>query len=258
MSGRSGDAVISTCSSGLRLSATRTVRPAARTISPLGAVITPWLSTAAPISTTLPPLPAAIRPWFTTAAARAVSPLKLRRPARKSSFDSRSEDATRPATSICAPAPNSMPLGLTTNTRPFDCKVPSISEGSMPTTRFNTALADDCWMKRVVSLLPIENCCQLMIAPGVLVTASSLPWLANVAWPFTTTGPTGLPYAGAPANHAAIASAAQLALRSATPEFIEGAVTFCYARHHAVRPRNSPAVPEIFPPYRHIRECLPL
>ncbi|MGH8661161.1 MAG: hypothetical protein ACREUB_05290 [Burkholderiales bacterium] len=59
------------------------------------------------------------------------------------------------------------------------------------TTRLSTALADDCWMKRVVSLAPIENCCQLMIELGLLVTVSRLPERANETWPLTTTGPTG-------------------------------------------------------------------
>ena len=51
----------------------------------------------------------------------------------------------------------------------------------MPVTRLSTVLAADCWMKRVVSAAPIENCCQLMIAPGVLMTDNKLPRLLIVA-----------------------------------------------------------------------------
>ena len=42
-------------------------------------------------------------------------------------------------------------------------------------TRLRTLDAAFCWMKRVVSLAPIENPCQLMIAPGLLVMTSELP-----------------------------------------------------------------------------------
>ena len=36
------------------------------------------------------------------------------------------------------------------------------------------------------------NCCQLMMAPGLLVTVSALPACTNVAWPCTTCGNWGL------------------------------------------------------------------
>ena len=39
-----------------------------------------------------------------------------------------------------------------------------------PVTRFSTELEADCWMKRVTSLAPTLNDCQLMMAPGLLVT----------------------------------------------------------------------------------------
>src|SRR5688572_24344672 len=99
--------------------------------------------------------------------------VNLSLPARKSAFDRLSELATRPATSTRAPAPNRTPFGLIRNTRPFDCNVPRITEGSItpadPVTRFSTALEFDCWMKRVISLAPIEKDCQLMIALGEFV-----------------------------------------------------------------------------------------
>jgi hypothetical protein len=90
-------------------------------------------------------------------------------PARKSAFERLRVDATSPATSICAPAPKRMPLGLMRNTRPFDCRAPRIEEGFCAMTRFNTALEADCWRKRVISLAPIEKLCQLMMALGELV-----------------------------------------------------------------------------------------
>src|SRR4029079_5033605 len=75
--------------------------------------------------------------------------------------------------------------------------------GSAPTTRFRTALAADGCTKRVVSPAPIENCCQLMIAPGLLVMERRPPFVENAAWPLTTTGPVGLAYARCTAQPAA-------------------------------------------------------
>ncbi len=61
-----------------------------------------------------------------------------------------------------------------------------------PVTRLSTADAAFCCAKRVISPEPIEKLCQLMIAPGVLVTVSALPVVAKVAAPFTTEGYRGL------------------------------------------------------------------
>src|SRR5258708_31797837 len=47
-------------------------------------------------------------------------------------------------------------------------------------------------MKRVTSSFWIENCCQLMIAPGVFVMVSALPLVAKEALPAATLGPEGL------------------------------------------------------------------
>ena len=145
-----------------------------------------------------------------TGAAYPGSALKFMRPARKSSFEIFSVEATNPATSILALAPKNMPFGLIRKTRPFDCKVPRMIEGSTPTTRLSTVLAADCWMKRVVSAAPIENCCQLMIAPGVLMTDNKPPLLVMLARPLTTVGPTGFAYANRPAKHAATATVTSL------------------------------------------------
>ena len=72
-------------------------------------------------------------------------------------------------------------------------------DGSPPTTRFSTALVTDGWMKRVVSPAPIENRCQLMIAPAELVMLRTLPCWEAVADPLTTCMPVGLAKAGAAA-----------------------------------------------------------
>src|SRR3954466_2949271 len=63
-------------------------------------------------------------------------------------------------------------------------------------------------MKRVTSSFWMENCCQLMIAPGVFVTDSVLPLVANVALPEATVPPVGLANAVEPdaANAAPMAS----------------------------------------------------
>ena len=59
--------------------------------------------------------------------------------------------------------------------------------------RLSTALFELCCMKRVISPWLIPNCCQLIIAPGVLVILSVLlvGWL-NVTVPRTTDAPPGL------------------------------------------------------------------
>src|SRR3989442_12420244 len=81
-------------------------------------------------------------------------------------------------------------------------------DGFWLVTRLSTALLACCWMQRVISSLPIENCCQLMIAPGVLVIERVLPFAANVALPFATEAPEGLAKAEPPetANAAPTAS----------------------------------------------------
>src|SRR5262249_10432821 len=130
-------------------------------------------------------------PWLTTEPAPGTS-VNLSLPARKSWFERFRLVATRPATSTCAPEPNTMPDGLMRNTRPFDCNAPRIWEGLPAATRVRTAEAGGCWMKRVTSLAPIEKLCQLMIELGLLVTWSRLPFWMTETWPLTTCAPVGL------------------------------------------------------------------
>src|SRR3954447_17145403 len=54
----------------------------------------------------------------------------------------------------------------------------------------------------------MENCCQLMIAPGVFVTDRVLPFVAKLALPAATVPPVGLANAAEPdaANAAPMAS----------------------------------------------------
>jgi hypothetical protein len=70
-----------------------------------------------------------------------------------------------------------------------------MKEGSDPMTRLRTLEAALCWRKRVVSLAPIENPCQLIIAPGLLVMLSELPSVEKLACPATTVG--SVPFARA-------------------------------------------------------------
>jgi hypothetical protein len=158
------------------------------------------------ISTTRPPAGVTMCPAFVIAFASGVGP-KRSLPVRKSASMMLSVDATRPAVSMWAPAPNTMPFGLIRKTRPLELSVPRIAEASPLTTRLSTALAAFCWMNFVVSPAPIEKPCQLMMLPGVFVTVRTLPWLLNVAWPWVTTGPTGLAQARAGAKQHATAVA---------------------------------------------------
>ena len=129
-------------------------------------------------------LPSAPEPW------------KRMRPLMKSASLMLSVEAAKPATSITAPWPKAMPEGLIRKTRPLELSWPRISEGFWPTTRFSTPLAACCWMKRVISSFWIENCCQLMIAPGVFVTVSVLPLTEKLTPPAAIEAPEGLANAG--------------------------------------------------------------
>jgi hypothetical protein len=161
----------------------------------------PLFSTEGPTSITCPPVGVVMVPWLATLPAMPL-PAKRMRPERKSSLDRPSDEATRPATSIRAPAPKTMPFGLMSATRPLDCSVPRICEGSTPVTRLSTLESALCCTKRVVSPAPMEKDCQLMMAPGVLVTVRVDPCLAIDAWPLTTDAPVGFPHAGAWKAHA--------------------------------------------------------
>jgi len=121
------------------------------------------------------------------------------RPARKFAFEILSVEATSPATSMVAPAPNTTPLGLMRNTRPLDESVPRISETPPPpVTRFMTLEVTPGWLKRVVSPVPMEKLFQLIIVLGVVVVmVRVLPLVTNgFAAPPTTTPPVGLAMAG--------------------------------------------------------------
>ena len=78
--------------------------------------------------------------------------------------------ATSPPTSICEPAPNTMPRGLERNTRPLAWICPSSTDGSPPTTRLSsTEVVDGCTIC-TRSPLPTENDCQLIAALSVPCT----------------------------------------------------------------------------------------
>src|SRR5476651_829349 len=168
----SSGAEICTCTSGLAESTSCTLSPAARMISPLGEVMMPLLSTFGAIRNTCPPPGVVIVPWLLTLPAPAL-PTKLFLPARKSASLMFRLDATRPLTSTRDPAPNMTPFGLIKNTLPFDCSAPRIWLGSWPVMRLSTLLSLFCWMKRVMSLAPIEKLCQLKLA-GPATTCGAL------------------------------------------------------------------------------------
>jgi hypothetical protein len=73
-------------------------------------------------------------------------------------------------------------------------------------TRFNTELEAEAWAKCVVSPAPMLNCCQLMMAPLLLVTVRTLPAWLKVAVPFTTVGFTGFDSTGPAIKQAATAA----------------------------------------------------
>ena len=184
-------ALISTSTFGAAVSPSRTLLPAARMTLPSGAWMMPLFSMSGATRMTLPPLGVVMLPALRRLPASS-PPVKFRLPLRKSSLDRFSVLATSPATSIRAPCPKSTPLGLIRNTLPLDCRLPRMSEGSTPVTRFSTALEADCWRKLVASLAPMEKLCQLMMALGVLVMVSVAPCCWKLTWPLTTVGSVGL------------------------------------------------------------------
>ena len=189
---------------GFALSASFTLRPAASTTSPPGDWMRPLFWTSGAIRITWPPSGVEIRPWLPTRPATAPA-LKFILPARKSLSEIARLEATSPFTSTREPAPNSMPLGLTRNTRPFDCSAPRISEGCWPVMRLSTVLVGLCWMKRVTSPAAIENPGHWMMVPGVLVIVRTLPSCWKLAWPWTTV------WAKAPPAPASMSAAADQA-----------------------------------------------
>ena len=142
-------------------------------MSPLSAVIRPVFSMSVAISSKGPPVVFSVPSLRSLPAAP--SALNFNRPAVKSSLLMFSVEATSPAVSTLAPAPNSTPFGLIRNTRPLAIRLPRICDGSCPTTRFSTVAVECGWMKRVVSPGWIENCFQLMMARSLAVMFSVLP-----------------------------------------------------------------------------------
>ena len=80
-----------------------------------------------------------------------------------------------------------------------------MTEGSLASTRLRTLLEAEACSKRVVWPAPMLNCCQLMMAPLLLVTVRTLPACTMAAVPLTTCAPTGRAKASAEAKQAAIA-----------------------------------------------------
>ncbi|OQA33148.1 MAG: hypothetical protein BWY57_01407 [Betaproteobacteria bacterium ADurb.Bin341] len=177
--------VISTRTPGVAVSPISTVLPAARIVSPPGVTIVPAFSTCGAIRYTLPPVGVEMVPSLRTKPAPGVF-WKTKRLARKSASDICSDEATKWATSIRAPAPTRIPAGLIRKTWPFDCSWPRITEGSLVTTRLSTDEAAEGCTNRVTSLLPMEKPCQLMMVPLLLVTLRVLPVWLKEAEPATT------------------------------------------------------------------------
>ena len=196
----SAELVISTRIDGLSMSAISTLRPAASSILPSGAKISPEFSTRGATKSTSPPTAVRITPSFLTAPAFASPPVtawaspNLSLPFKKSLFDKLKVDATKPATSTWEPAPNTTPLGLMMKTRPLDCNLPKNTDGSTPVTRFNTWLWALCCTNRSNSSRAFPSLFQSMMALGVLVTVKVLPvWLKSTVPPMTLGVPCTLP-----------------------------------------------------------------
>ena len=170
--------------------------PAASTISPCGARMMPVFCTSGATRNTRPPEVVSMMPWLSTAPAPGTS-LKRMRPARKSSFVRLRLEATKPATSMRAPWPITTPPGLSRNTRPFDCSMPSMTLCGIappePMTRFSTAFTAEGCRNLVRSLIPIEKLPQLRIAlPLVVIVSVGVPSPAMPCTPVTICGLVGL------------------------------------------------------------------
>ena len=84
-------------------------------------------------------------------------------------------ETASPATLTCELGPNATPFPLMMMRRPLDKTEPFNNEGRLPTSRFNTVLTADGWMKRVTSPVPLENDCQLITVLPKVVTFKVLP-----------------------------------------------------------------------------------
>src|SRR5712692_6809357 len=157
----------------------------------------PEFCTSGATRNTRPPGPAelvSMTPALETAPAPGVS-VKRNRPFRKSSLERFRLEATKPATSMRAVDPMTMPLELSRNTRPLEDSTPSMTLCGMtplaPTTRLSTAEPEEDCRNWVISLTPTENPPQLMMVLALLVTVSVLPELAKLALPELTVPPVG-------------------------------------------------------------------
>ncbi len=96
-------------------------------------------------------------------------------------------EATSPATFTCAFVPNRIPFGFTRNTLPLADRLPSMLDGSAPSTRLSaTELALGC-TKKTASPSPMLKLCQLIAAFGLdCLTVSVTEVFAIVALPAAT------------------------------------------------------------------------
>ena len=101
-------------------------------------------------------------------------------------------DATRPPTLTDEPLPNKMPLGFSRNTVPLEVRLPIITDGSAPNTRFNaTELLPGCTNCTEWSA-PMLKLCQLITAFELdCVMVVLLPACTMFALPAATTPPVG-------------------------------------------------------------------
>src|SRR4051812_18132735 len=100
--------------------------------------------------------------------------------------------ASNPPTLIWAPLPNSMPLGLSSQTWPLARMAPLMVEMLGPVTRLRVSDEDPGWLNWTAAPAPTEKSCQLMMALLVawlmMVVA---PAVETCAWPAITDAPTG-------------------------------------------------------------------
>jgi len=169
-----------------------TACPAASTIEPFSTLIVPSLLILGATKTTSPPLLAEIKPWFRISAAFCKSANRIL-PLMKSWLEILRVDAINPAVLTIEFLPKTIPFGLTRKTLPLELSCPRMRDGSCPTMRLRMALLAPCWINRVISPWLMPNCCQLTMAPGVLVILRVwlFGWL-NETEPCTTVAPPGL------------------------------------------------------------------
>ena len=100
--------------------------------------------------------------------------------------------ATSPPTLTDAPLPNRTPLALTRNTLPFAVRLPRITDGSGPVTRFNATEPLPGCRNCTDSPEPMLKPSQLMIRLAVdWVIVVTVPVLEMSPTPEITTPPTG-------------------------------------------------------------------